>query len=470
MGHMAYGWAERLASRTPSRDGASTRLLLLAWVLLACATLILLVPARYTVRSTLSFDVAAQPAATTVRGMAQVLTSKEMAFEVLDRLSRADAALLGVQRRLIPLPQWLGGEDRPARDRAASRLTDDLSITPRHGGRTLELAFTAERPGLATRVMQTYFDTFAALQAGARSRAPGMAEAAIPPLAPGAPALEPRFRDLPPLSAGLGLAGFALALAILTIHARRQRTLLPVRTRHDLPSQTQPARRVAWMDAGRGAGLTCEDAVQRLAEQVISERDKGDARLVVLTSEVACSASATCAIGLARHLADEHRVALVALDGASGDLGALVSDPWAPGMGEMLFGVAGFGEAIHRDPQSRAHVIPPGRDARGGASVVGADRLLLILNALRQTYDFVVVAAPVLGGTVSAARLAQFSPLVVCIEDMDADAAPNVEAYDALAALGFGRVLMLRIDAEPPRATGDESGEAQRLIPSLSAA
>lgn len=465
---MAQDCAARFLSRAPRWDGAggSARLLVLAWILLASATLMLLVPARYTASTTLSFDVAAQPAPATVRGIMQMLTSREMTFDVLDRLSRTDAAWLAQPRGI--LPALLAGEERSARDRAAARLGKDLAVTAHHGGRTLEIAATASRPDLAARIVQAYSETFAALQAGARSRTPDMADA-IPLLSMSTAVHTPAMRDLPPLPASLGLAGLALALGILTAHLNRRSAIPAHPVDHDLPHQAAPIRRVAWMDAGRGAGLTCADAVRRLAEQVRADRGKPGAQLIVLTSEALPDASATCAIGLARLLSEESRVALVALDGASGDLAALIADPWAPGMGEMLFGVAGFGETIHRDPHSRAHVIPPGRDARSGPSVVGADRLTLILNALRQTYDFVVVAAPVLGGTAGAANLAGLSPYVVCIEEAGEGSA-SVEAYDALAAQGFGHVLMLRIDtAQGPVPFLEETG-APRLVPSLSAA
>lgn len=89
---------------------------------------------------------------------------------------------------------------------------------------------------------------------------------------------------------------------------------------------------------------------------------------------------------------------IVCLDMASPLLDELTADPRAPGLTDLLFGVASFSDTIHREAASRCHVIPPGRGARDADGLIATDRLTLILSALEQTYDHVVVAAPPLGG------------------------------------------------------------------------
>lgn len=468
MGHLAREWAARFVSCASEGNGArhSVRLLIFVWAVFAGAALMLLLPARYTAFTTLSFDVAAQPAPATVRGITQMLTSREMTFEVLDSLPPADAAMLA---RPAGLPRWLSGEERPARDQAAARLGAEVSVTPHHGGRTLEIAATAGTPDLAVRIVRAYAQSFSKLQSGARDEAPDLQEWGIPPLSIGGEVQKPAGRDPPSWSIVLMLGGLALGLFFLSARLTREPSDRADAPTHDLPHQTAPSRRVAWLDGGQSGGLTCIDGTRRLADHVRRERDKAGARLIIITSEASTPDSAVCAIHLARRLAEESRVALVALDGASGELAALISDPRASGVAEMLFGVAGFGETIHRDPHSRAHVIPPGRDALAGATAVGADRLNLILNALHQTYDFVVVASPVLGGVTSASRLAELSPLIVCIEDAGEEPA-SVEGYDALAALGFANVLMLRIAPPKPEMPSQWQDAPPRGLASLSAA
>ena len=61
------------------------------------------------------------------------------------------------------------------------------------------------------------------------------------------------------------------------------------------------------------------------------------------------------------------------------------------GLSELLAGSASFAEIIHRDPQSRLHVVPVGGQALDEGS---ADTLKLVLNALGETYDFLAITAP----------------------------------------------------------------------------
>ncbi|WP_127089436.1 hypothetical protein [Aquabacter cavernae] len=458
---MAAGWADRRHAGTLGRGTAFRYWLAAGWVLLAITVLFVVLPARYTAQAVLSFDVAVQPPPATVRGITQVLTSRDLALEVLDRLPPADAARLTTP--LAPLQDWLGADPVVPRERAAARLLARLSVEPRQGGRLLDIAITASDPRLASEVVRAYVAAFGAMQAGARNSAPEQAEAALPRLSVSSGPAAPARRDPPSL--GFLLAAGGCALALLLVSGRPRPTPMePQGKRQDLPRAHEAAPRVAWLDAGRGAGLPCRRAAHLLADQIAAA--PRDRQLIITTSDMPSEMPATFAITLARHLAEDSRVALVALDGLSGELSALISDPWAPGMAEMLFGVAGFGETIYRDPLSRAHVIPPGRDTRGGPGVVGADRLGLILTALRETYDFVIVAAPVLGAAPEAVKLARLSPYVVCVEPPCADE-PSVEPYAALAAQGFDRVLMVRAMDEP-EAVARPVGRS--MLPTLSAA
>ena len=59
-----------------------------------------------------------------------------------------------------------------------------------------------------------------------------------------------------------------------------------------------------------------------------------------------------------------------------------------PGLSELLSGRASFAEVIHRDHASRLHFIPTGR---ADADFCDFD---LILDALLETYDFIILLAP----------------------------------------------------------------------------
>lgn len=183
-----------------------------------------------------------------------------------------------------------------------------------------------------------------------------------------------------------------------------------------------------------------------------------EARLAIVTGPEPDEGVARCAVALARSLAaPERRVVLVCLDVASETLNALAADDRSPGLSDLLFAVASFSEAIHRDGASRCHLIPPGRGARDADGLVAADRLILILSALEQTYDHVVVAAPPLGAAVGAGKIAALKPTVILVTRPDGSATNAVEAFDTLAARGFGEIAMVTFARDP--ATSEPEAE-----------
>ncbi|MFO1118225.1 MAG: GumC family protein [Beijerinckiaceae bacterium] len=89
------------------------------------------------------------------------------------------------------------------------------------------------------------------------------------------------------------------------------------------------------------------------------------------------------ALATGRALAREGRTILVAMDAS-----ARMPVAPGPGLADLFTGDASFGEAIHRDPVSRLHVLGPGTVARSDASALWA-----ALDALQGAYEFVVLAA-----------------------------------------------------------------------------
>ncbi len=446
------------------------RLLALAWASFCVAVLLLMFPFRYTSHTELSFDVAAQPTPAAIRGVTQLLTSREMAFDVIRGLGAADAAVLASDGTPFPFFWRAGeGEDAAVRARAARTLTRALAVTAQQGGRTLDITVSLANPTLAARVADAYAAALLALDASVRgpgeaardpSPAVRLAHAATLVRLPDAP--DPGRLLLLALATGL------VCLANTRLRARRMVRHGPI-DNQVLPREIKGDRRVVWLRSASDAGLGPDEAVDRLADHL---QHAGDG-LVVLTSGDQPAHAAACALALARRLSEsEDQVVLVALDGAVPQFSELVADPRAPGVAELLFGVAGFSEAIHRDAHSRAHIIPPGRDSRGGPSVVNADRLTLIVQSLRQTYGRVVVSAPTLAGTPGAERLAALGPVLVAMHADDGATAGAVETYDALAAKGFTHVVMLPLRPEPEDADGGAGPNADitRLpIPTLQA-
>lgn len=441
-----------------------------AWIVFAFLALASFLPLRFSATTTLAFEVGTQPPASAMRGVAQMLGSRELAYDAVRQLPEEDV------RRIAGagLTGWLGitrtgTEGRSESVAAAWRLMENLEVAPAQGGRALRLTVSAATPGLAVRVADAYVSAFLSLDRATREV---QDEPSLLPVARRGEAGRASFVPEPPGPLALGLLG--AAAAVLLIARRTWNRPAEAEGRVDgsvLPVQLNDSHRITWIGGPEGAGLDADTAVERLAAHLAAPG--GAARLILLTSDDLPESSAACAVALARRLSEDAGVALVALDGSAESLAALVSDPWAPGMSELLFGVAGFGETIHRDARSRAHVIPPGRDVLSGSAVVGAERLALVLEALKRTYDFVVVAAPSLAAARGGRRLAGLGPLVVSLNADDAPPTAAVETFDALAAKKFGRVVMLclasgRPTEETPEAE-DHLAVASLATPSLDA-
>ena len=127
-------------------------------------------------------------------------------------------------------------------------------------------------------------------------------------------------------------------------------------------------------------------------------------------------------IALGRMLAEKGRSLIVDLGTTPMKLAAL-SDPengrvkimTLVGLSELLAGDVGFAEVIHRDCASRLHFIPTGlRDA-------DFRDFDLILDALSETYDFIVLLAPAFPRSEIAKVMAPYADFVVLATPADPD-------------------------------------------------
>ncbi|UDQ88906.1 hypothetical protein LJE71_22250 [Xanthobacter autotrophicus] len=434
-----------------------------AWILFALIALASFLPLRFSATTTLAFEVGTQPPAGAMRGVAQMLGSRELAYDAVRQLPDEDVRRIAASG----LTGWLsitraGTEGRSDSVAAAWRLMENLEVAPTQSGRALRLTVSAATPGLAVRVADAYVSAFLSLDRATRE---GQDEPSMLPTPRRGEAGRASFVPEPPGPLALGLLAAAAALLMIARRTvNRPAEAEGVVDGAVLPVELNDSHRITWIGGPEGAGLDADAAVDRLVAHLASPC--GKARLILLTSDDLPEASAACAVSLARRLSEDAGVALVALDGSAESLAALVSDPWAPGMSELLFGVAGFGETIHRDARSRAHVIPPGRDVLSGSAVVGAERLALVLEALKRTYDYVVVAAPSLSAARGGRRIAGLDPLVVCLNADDAPPTAAVETFDALADKKFGRVVMLCLASGRAEEEAPES-EDHLAVPSL---
>ncbi|MEB3047026.1 GumC family protein [Rhizobium mulingense] len=153
---------------------------------------------------------------------------------------------------------------------------------------------------------------------------------------------------------------------------------------------------------------------------------------------------------LTRILADAgRRVVLIDMTGAGHPTELMAEDQAAPGVTDLLCGEAAFGDTIHNDRLSDAHLIPQGRsDVR--RAMRGVDRLSLLLDALAAAYDLVVVecgAADVAG----VSRLTRSRDVEIILSLPQLEETVFVTLMTEFQAAGYERVVLM--------SEGEEAGQ-----------
>ena len=337
------------------------------------------------------------------------------------------------------------------------------------GGGQVAIDFTSPDPRLSADVANAFAATYVELRQTRDlhpQAAVGPSAAPARVIATAVPAGAARWPTPLLTSLVAGIATFLLVFGFQSWVRRRQGAAGHEFGAVPMPETTpHPLQHLPWIGAttgereggaemARSLRLLSREREQADLSRLIELRG-GAARLVTVTGGRPDESIGRCALALGRSLAEaaERRVVVVCLDVASPALDGLTADPRAPGLTDLLTGVCGFSDAIHRESASRCHVIPPGRGAREADGLVTAERLPLILTALKQTYDHVIVAAPPLGGMPGAGRLAALSPTTILVTQPGGPATDAVQAFDALASLGFGEIAMITFTPEADEKT-----------------
>ncbi|QKK28502.1 chain-length determining protein [Rhizobium indicum] len=150
----------------------------------------------------------------------------------------------------------------------------------------------------------------------------------------------------------------------------------------------------------------------------------------------------TATVSLTRMLADAgHRVILIDMTGSGYPTELMAEDPAALGVTDLLCGEAAFGDTIHGDRLSDAHLIPQGQsDVR--RAMRGVDRLSLLLDALAAAYDLVVVecgSADVAG----VSRLTRSRDVEIILSLPEVEETIFVALMTEFQAAGYERVVLM---------------------------
>ena len=207
------------------------------------------------------------------------------------------------------------------------------------------------------------------------------------------------------------------------------------------PAAVEEPIPAAAVQASPERSLAPLDEIERLVLHVAASDRPARAQRILVThlpatdqplARLDCASFAT---QLARALSLEGRAILVVLREGSGQ---------ALGLSDLVAGSASFSEAIHREAGSRLHILPPGR-----AQVAPGTPLGVVMEALAETYDFLVLAV-LLDDPEAAHHLAlSLAPradhaIIACSGQA---ASPDLLAWrERLLGAGAGDVLAARID------------------------
>ncbi|MFF0919384.1 GumC family protein [Rhizobium leguminosarum] len=180
-----------------------------------------------------------------------------------------------------------------------------------------------------------------------------------------------------------------------------------------------------------------EFSVASVADYLTGSR----APLAIAISPTGDSGSAAT-VSLTRMLADAgHRVILIDMTGSGYPTELMAEDPAALGVTDLLCGEAAFGDTIHGDRLSDAHLIPQGQsDVR--RAMRGVDRLSLLLDALAAAYDLVVVecgSADVAG----VSRLRRSRDVEIILSLPEVEETIFVALMTEFQAAGYERVVLM---------------------------
>ncbi len=165
----------------------------------------------------------------------------------------------------------------------------------------------------------------------------------------------------------------------------------------------------------------------------------GKARIALLSPEGEVGSEGS--VLLARYLATGGAsVIAVDMTGAGASSHAMIGPSVVPGIKDLLAGEATFGDVIHSDRGSRAHIIPTGVASAEIAAESG-DRLHMIFDALEKTYDYVVIDC----GAADVAGLSRISKpnTINVINAIDQSNSAVLMAAEMLEHAGFRKPLII---------------------------
>lgn len=289
---------------------------------------------------------------------------------------------------------------------------------------------------------------------------------------------EAHFPKVVPITIVAALAAFIVSsIVIMLSELFSGRALRPVgsqpavrRERED--EEVEPRREATPQAAGGRQSLLSTPAPDEPAdvEAAVDVQDDDDFSIEAVAAHiigndvaVAISVSpsgdngSTAAVMLTRTIAESgRRIVLIDLTGSACPTRLMATSPDLPGITDLLSGEVAFTETIHADRLSEADIIPQG-SAEPSRAMRGIDRLSMIIDALANAYETVIVECG--PADVAGIRRLSRSPETEII--LSAPAVSNEDIAQAITAFGeAGYTEIVLMTGNPDPQTGKRGRRA----------
>lgn len=273
---------------------------------------------------------------------------------------------------------------------------------------------------------------------------------------------EPSFPKVIPITIVAALAGFILAAVfVMLTELFSGRALRPVEELDHEESAPEAVPAVARRQSARAQGpaslLTATDADEDAEVAPVEPTDTEAYSLTAIAAAIASGPYAglpivavspdgdtgsTLTVEMARHLASGGlRVLIMDLTGSGLPTAMATERADLPGLTDLLTGKVAFGDIIHPDMHSRAHIVPQGTaDIR--TTLRSIERLPMILAALTEAYERVIVeCGPVGGADIAKLLRGRKAALLIAMSELDEERL--TETVADFEDAGFEDVLLL---------------------------
>ncbi|KQY19572.1 GumC family protein [Rhizobium sp. Root482] len=208
-----------------------------------------------------------------------------------------------------------------------------------------------------------------------------------------------------------------------------------VRAPHAVPSDVPPPTETS---------LQADDfSVESVADHICDD----DVRIAVSVSPAGDEGSAN-AVMLARLVAEQgRRIVLIDLTGSACPSDLMAQSPGLAGITNLLTGTAAFGETIHADRLSDAHLIPQGY-ADAALAMRGIERLQMIIDALSSAYDTVLVECGA-ADIAAVGKVARVPGTEIIISAPDVADDQVIDLIAGFGEAGFDEVVLMTGASHP---------------------